>query len=1049
MTFVSLVPNLFESSRLSMRNLRIFKSAIRPSWLGVVLLFATTVVPRSAAQIQVDTTTQGVTYGNACSLQEAIYATEFGGNVAIDSTDPDHTYYTGCSDPSGSWNTIVLQNTTYSFNTFWDGDAHNPFGPTATPIIFKKITIQGNGATLQSTATGYWRLFAVGEASIPAISTDVTTPAVSGTGSLTLQNVYIKNFHVKGGDGARGGGGGLGAGGAIYLGKVSTGVATLTIENSTFDSNGATGGNGASAGNGGGGGLGGNGGKDIYPNLAGGGGGGARGNGGDGGTNPCYTFDCSSGGGGGGTVFSGENGEADGNGFSPGVGGFDCGGGGGGPAQDHTGGYITNTDGHDGTCHGGGGGGGAVYTLGLAGGVYGHGGDGMYGGGGGGSAQDAGNGGFGGGGGAGLHDGGIGGFGAGGGTGGASNGTSVAFGGNAGCDSSGCGSGGGGGLGGAIFNDNGTVVIQNSTFVNNAVLHGQSTAGAGPAGDSGGAIFSRNGSLTVQNSTITGGAASGAGGGIVVYADGFPATPIFLLDNTIIANNGPQECIVHGIAQTSIGGTNSASNLIVNNSGCPQATVSADPKLDSLKLNAPGNTPTMALLSGSPAINAADTNTSLSTDQRGVQRKAAPDIGAYETVPHADLNLTMKVSPDTAKAGDTVTYTLSFGNAGPDKANDVTITNNFPSELTYTTCLANAGGSCSSSGATYTSLLANETEVVTISGTLKSGLTRGTVVSNTATIQASSPVDFSTNDNSDSASFTVIVPDFSMSPVSPITIPVGSSGTSSLTVGSVDTFSSAVSLSATGPSNFHKSFSPNPATPPSNGSTTSTLTLTLEPSVTAGTYTMNETGTSGALSHTASVTVNVQTTIAGTKNVINSDLKLGAIDSAGVATALTSKLAVAQSAKDAAQVQTEINVLQALLSELNAQSGKHIKTSWIDGNGQPFNPAAVLIGDVTDLLINAGANLKANPIIGNVVNTSGVGLSGLTVNLLSPKNAVIASATTDATGFYYFPATSGLTSGAAYTAKVSVPKTYKNSTPSSQSFTWKAMAVALNNFVLN
>src|SRR5262249_31274532 len=151
----------------------------------------------------------------------------------------------------------------------------------------------------------------------------------------------------------------------------------------------------------------------------------------------------------------------------------------------------------------------------------------------------------------------------------------------------------------------------------------------------------------------------------------------------------------------------------------------------------------------SPAIGAADTKTSLSTDQRGVQRKAASDIGAYELVPSADLSLTKKVSTTTAKAGDTVTYTLSFGNAGPNDASGITITDNFPSELTYTTCLANAGGSCSSSGATYSTLLANETEVVTISGTLKSGLTRGTVVSNTASIEASSPDDFTTSNNSD------------------------------------------------------------------------------------------------------------------------------------------------------------------------------------------------------------------------------------------------------------------------------------------------------------
>src|SRR5436309_2658910 len=77
-----------------------------------------------------------------------------------------------------------------------------------------------------------FRMFAVGQASI-----SVNGNTYSGTGNLTLQDVYIKNFKVKGGDGADGGGGGLGAGGAIYVGKVSSGVPALTIQNSTFDGN--------------------------------------------------------------------------------------------------------------------------------------------------------------------------------------------------------------------------------------------------------------------------------------------------------------------------------------------------------------------------------------------------------------------------------------------------------------------------------------------------------------------------------------------------------------------------------------------------------------------------------------------------------------------------------------------------------------------------------------------------------------------------------------------------------------------------------------------
>lgn len=258
--------------------------------------------------IHVTTTQQGVTDARHCSLQEAIYAAEFASNTALNLTDPDRFYKTGCvlqgSTPPFA---IVLQKTVYSFNTFWDRDAHNPFGLTATPLIFTAITIEGNGATLQWTGTGNSRLFAVGTASI---FDTLDNKTVSGTGDLTLDSVYIKGFKIKGGDGACGGGGGLGAGGAIYVGQVASDVPTLVVKNSTFESNFAVGGNGAglfpfcnnrNAG-GGGGGLSGNGGG-FNENGGGGGGGGSRGNGGTG-RDP-NSAGSLGGGGGGGTIFDG------------------------------------------------------------------------------------------------------------------------------------------------------------------------------------------------------------------------------------------------------------------------------------------------------------------------------------------------------------------------------------------------------------------------------------------------------------------------------------------------------------------------------------------------------------------------------------------------------------------------------------------------------------------------------------------------------------------------------------------------------------------------
>src|SRR5437868_9897646 len=289
----------------------------------------------SGARLYVTTTVQkigGVGTGG-CSLQEAIYssalrssvfANYFGGHgIAIDATDPDHFIATDCVAGTGNGDTIVLPSGgTFNLTTYLDGDAYNPYGPTATPIIFSALTIEGDGATLQWTGgSGNVRLLAVGPASVTVRDSNGNPLAtVSGTGGLTLRNAYIKGFHVKGGDGGPGGGGGMGAGGAIYVQ-----YGTLIIENSTFDGNSAVGGDGGAGTLGGGGGIGGNGGigGGTSPFFNGGGGGGAKGNGGN------------ARGGGGGTIFSG-------NGTS---GGYLCGGGAG-------------QYGQNGQCPGGGGGGG-------------------------------------------------------------------------------------------------------------------------------------------------------------------------------------------------------------------------------------------------------------------------------------------------------------------------------------------------------------------------------------------------------------------------------------------------------------------------------------------------------------------------------------------------------------------------------------------------------------------------------------------------------------------------------------------------------------------
>jgi hypothetical protein len=119
--------------------------------VGAVIAFlALCFAQPSAAQamINVNTTQQGVTTGQ-CSLQEAIYATEFQSNTAVDTTDPNHTYTTGCVAGTGKGDTIVLPaGLVFQFDHFWNQDANNTFGATATPL------------TLQWVGSGNSRLFA-------------------------------------------------------------------------------------------------------------------------------------------------------------------------------------------------------------------------------------------------------------------------------------------------------------------------------------------------------------------------------------------------------------------------------------------------------------------------------------------------------------------------------------------------------------------------------------------------------------------------------------------------------------------------------------------------------------------------------------------------------------------------------------------------------------------------------------------------------------------------------------------------------------------------
>ncbi|GGY05620.1 right-handed parallel beta-helix repeat-containing protein [Streptomyces djakartensis] len=197
--------------------------------------------------------------------------------------------------------------------------------------------------------------------------------------------------------------------------------------------------------------------------------------------------------------------------------------------------------------------------------------------------------------------------------------------------------------GGIRFDDTGTVT--NSTIADNRVTNPGDRPGS-LAGYGGGIDIRGTGTVEILNSTITGNRSSDGGGGINIapaYLDSLPSPIPDIVDlplgrmtlrNSIIANNTvdgwPANCKKAFATITSQG-----HNL--DGDGSCRLTAAGDlpsraPLIGPLADNG-GPTDTVALLPGSPALDAADGCPA--TDQRGVARPqgTACDIGAYEHTP--------------------------------------------------------------------------------------------------------------------------------------------------------------------------------------------------------------------------------------------------------------------------------------------------------------------------------------------------------------------------------------------------------------------------------
>jgi len=225
--------------------------------------------------------------------------------------------------------------------------------------------------------------------------------------------------------------------------------------------------------------------------------------------------------------------------------------------------------------------------------------------------------------------------------------------------------------GGGIVN-NGALSVTNSTFSGNSADHGggaihnngalsvTNSTFSGNSADHGGAAIYNNGTLSVTNSTFSGNSTVQGDG--TIYNSGtarltnctlsenggavsnvpicgmFGCRGSITLTNTIIAESAGPSCGATDLFTVPI--TDGGHNLQWPGTSCGETIPSLDPLLDpaGLKDNG-GPTQTIALLSGSPAMNGGDADVCASApvngvDERGYMRPGSGSstcsIGAYE-----------------------------------------------------------------------------------------------------------------------------------------------------------------------------------------------------------------------------------------------------------------------------------------------------------------------------------------------------------------------------------------------------------------------------------
>jgi hypothetical protein len=229
--------------------------------------------------------------------------------------------------------------------------------------------------------------------------------------------------------------------------------------------------------------------------------------------------------------------------------------------------------------------------------------------------------------------------------------------------------------GGAVFNQ-GAVTINNSTITGNE-------------NGVGGGIYMGAGTLSINSSTLAGNSAMGGDGGGLYIAGGTVS-----INNTTFADNqgtggdiynaaGPSALNMYDtiLADDLNGSVTSLGHNLINNSADGSGFAATDllnvnPLLGPLQDNggassggplAQHEVQTMALLAGSPAIDAGDNTNAPAYDQRGPGFSrivnGTIDIGAFEVQTTQSISLTVAGFPSNIVAGTAGNLTVTVHNA--------------------------------------------------------------------------------------------------------------------------------------------------------------------------------------------------------------------------------------------------------------------------------------------------------------------------------------------------------------------------------------------------